>query len=236
MYICLQIIMPVPQIAPSMCSDTCQTTSHDGSQNVTVKVEEGLEAEVGEGPETISFPEIKAESEVRCVSVFSLLHISQLNSTVVLYLDDYNRKVNEFISSNNFTTVNADITKTLQKELRNTINECQNMIQNSEKWELVNLNPTAPTMRGLIEVHKDGTPHQTSCKLEECTRIQTSPNTSEKTDLIDPNPLRVQHKEHSPADGRPNRNPTRTVHEICLFRYKQHVLKYPHRGTDDHPR
>jgi hypothetical protein len=43
----------------------CQTTSHDGSQNITVKVEEGLEAEVG-------------ESEVRFVSVFSLLHISQL--------------------------------------------------------------------------------------------------------------------------------------------------------------
>jgi len=50
------------------------------------------------------------------------------NSTVVLYLDDCKRKVNEFISSNNFTTANADITKTLQKELRNTINECQNVI------------------------------------------------------------------------------------------------------------
>jgi len=78
MYICLQSITPVPQVAPSMCSDTCQMTSHDGSQDVTVKVEEGLEAEVGEGPEPISFPEIKAESEVSCVAVFSLLHISQL--------------------------------------------------------------------------------------------------------------------------------------------------------------
>ena len=58
-----------------MCSDTCPTTS---GQDVTVKVEEGLEAEVGEGPEPISFPEIKAESEVSCVSVFSLLLMSQL--------------------------------------------------------------------------------------------------------------------------------------------------------------
>ena len=70
--------MPVPEIAPSMCSDTCQMTSHNGSQTVTVKVEEGLEAEVVEGPETLSLPEIEAESEVSCVSVFSLLHISQL--------------------------------------------------------------------------------------------------------------------------------------------------------------
>ena len=70
--------MPVPQIASNMSSDTCQTTSHDGSQNVTVRVEDGLETEVLEGPETISLPEIEAESEVSCVSVFSLLHISQL--------------------------------------------------------------------------------------------------------------------------------------------------------------
>jgi len=80
------------------------------------------------------------------------------NSTVVLYLDDYNRKVNEFISSNNFTTANADIKKTLQKGVRNTINECQNLIQKREKWKLMNLNPTAPTMRGLIKIHKEGTP------------------------------------------------------------------------------
>jgi hypothetical protein len=61
-----------------MFTDTCQTSSHDGNQDVTVKVEEGLEAEVGEGPEPISFLEINAENEVSCVSVFSLLRISQL--------------------------------------------------------------------------------------------------------------------------------------------------------------
>jgi len=75
MYHCLQSIVSVPEIGRSLCSDTCPTTS---DQDVTVKVEEGFEAEVGEGPEPISFPDIKAESEVSCVSVFSLLHISQL--------------------------------------------------------------------------------------------------------------------------------------------------------------
>jgi len=54
MYHCLQNRTTAPEIACSLCSDTCQATSHDGSQNVTVKVEEGLKAEVGEGPETIS--------------------------------------------------------------------------------------------------------------------------------------------------------------------------------------
>jgi len=70
--------MPVPEIARSLCCDTCQMTSDDGSQNVTVKVEAGLEAGMGEGPEPISIPEIKAEIEVSCVSVFPLLHILQL--------------------------------------------------------------------------------------------------------------------------------------------------------------
>jgi len=75
MYHCFQSITPVPEIGRSLCSDTCPTTS---GQDATVKVEVGLEAEVGEGPEPISFPEIKAENEVSCVSVFSLLYISQL--------------------------------------------------------------------------------------------------------------------------------------------------------------
>ena len=35
-------------------------------------------AKVKEDPEPIVFPEIKAESEVSSLSVFSLLHISQL--------------------------------------------------------------------------------------------------------------------------------------------------------------
>ena len=78
MYLCLQSITPVPQIACSLWCDTCETTSHDGSQNVIVNVEEGLESEGAEGPYPISFPKIKAEIEVSSVSVFSLLHISQL--------------------------------------------------------------------------------------------------------------------------------------------------------------
>ena len=70
MYGCLQSRTPVPQIEPSLCSDMCPATSHDGSQCINVKVEEGLEAEVGEDTEPVSFIDIKAESEVSCVSVF----------------------------------------------------------------------------------------------------------------------------------------------------------------------
>ena len=58
MYHCLQSRATVSEMAHSVSSDACQTTS---GQDVTVNVEE-LEVGVGEGTERISFPEIKAES------------------------------------------------------------------------------------------------------------------------------------------------------------------------------
>jgi len=75
-----------------------------------------------------------------------------------VHLKKYTQKVNDFISCGNFTTANACITKNLQRELRDTMNECRSIIQKDDKWKLMNTNPTAPTMRGLIKVHKEGAP------------------------------------------------------------------------------
>jgi len=50
------------------------------------------------------------------------------NSIVILYQDEYNQKVEEFISNNTFTTAKTDITENLQREIRNTINDCQRVI------------------------------------------------------------------------------------------------------------
>jgi hypothetical protein len=72
-------------MAHSVPSDTCPATS---GQDVTVKVEEGLEAGLGEGPEPISFPEIKAESEVSCVCVFIITHFTTTVCTHVCCLFD----------------------------------------------------------------------------------------------------------------------------------------------------
>jgi hypothetical protein len=42
--------------------------------------------------------------------------------------------------------------------VRNTINECQQLIPKIDRWKYVNLNPMAPTIRGFIEVHKEDAP------------------------------------------------------------------------------
>jgi hypothetical protein len=80
------------------------------------------------------------------------------NSLVILYQEQYNQKVEEFISNNNFTIIEADITKNLQKTIRSVVNDCQRIIHKDGKWRNVNFNPTAPTMRGLIKLHKENMP------------------------------------------------------------------------------
>jgi hypothetical protein len=38
------------------------------------------------------------------------------------------------------------------------VNERQQIIHRSDGWKYINLNPTAPTVRGLVKVHKEGAP------------------------------------------------------------------------------
>jgi hypothetical protein len=81
----------------------------------------------------------------------------KINSVIILYQDEYYQKVEDFISNNNFNMVESDITKKLQRTVRSTVNECQT-IHKDERWKYLNLNPAAPTMRGLIKLHKENTP------------------------------------------------------------------------------
>jgi hypothetical protein len=76
------------------------------------------------------------------------------NSTIVIYETDYNTKIQNFITNNNFTQLTHDVTNKLQRNIRTAINECKDIILSNKKWKYVNLNPTAPNIRGLIKIHK----------------------------------------------------------------------------------
>ena len=80
------------------------------------------------------------------------------NSIIIIYTDDYNKKVNAFIANNSFQKTSNDITRKLQRDIRNTINDCQNIIPKEERWKVINLNPTSPSIRGLIKIHKTEAP------------------------------------------------------------------------------
>jgi hypothetical protein len=80
------------------------------------------------------------------------------NSIIILYIEEYNKKVSTFIASNNFHKAMNDITSKLQRDIRNTINECQNIIPKEKRCKTINLNPTAPSFKGLIKIHKTEAP------------------------------------------------------------------------------
>ena len=55
------------------------------------------------------------------------------NSLIILPENDYNNKVQDFITNNNFTLLPHDITKKLQRNVRAAINECEDIIPKEAK-------------------------------------------------------------------------------------------------------
>lgn len=76
------------------------------------------------------------------------------NSIVIIYTDDYNKKIYKFINDNKFNSTTQDITNKLQRNVRSTVNECTSIIPKDKRWKYVNLNPSTPKIRGLIKIHK----------------------------------------------------------------------------------
>ena len=70
------------------------------------------------------------------------------NSIVILAKDSYHNKIQTFINKNNFTSTDKDYTNKYQKDIRNTINDCPNLIH--KDWQLVNLNPSLPNIREAL--------------------------------------------------------------------------------------
>ena len=68
----------------------------------------------------------------------------------------YDEKISYFVRNNNFICTTKDLPTKFQRELRNVINECCNLIHKDNKWKYVNLNPFPPNIRGLVKIHKQG--------------------------------------------------------------------------------
>jgi hypothetical protein len=79
------------------------------------------------------------------------------NTIVITYQQEYHNKIKDFIIDNNLITIN-DPTKNFQKKIKKVLNECQIVTHKNEKWKYVNLNPSAPSIRGMIKIHKTGAP------------------------------------------------------------------------------
>jgi hypothetical protein len=61
------------------CGEICPVSSQDAYQAISIKAEVLSDAEAEEDPDTKTFPGIKAEPEVSCVSVSMLGRLPQYN-------------------------------------------------------------------------------------------------------------------------------------------------------------
>jgi hypothetical protein len=70
----------------------------------------------------------------------------------------YDGKISDFVRINNFTCTTKDLVTKFQREIRNVINKCHNLIHKDNKWKYVKMKPSPPNIRGLIKIHKKDAP------------------------------------------------------------------------------
>ena len=80
------------------------------------------------------------------------------NSLVILPTPYSESKTEKFLSDNNFHTTATDPTNTFQTQVRNTVKQSKTLIPKDSSWKYVNMNPSAPSIKGLIKIHKQDQP------------------------------------------------------------------------------
>jgi hypothetical protein len=71
----LQDSMDLLEVASGSCSEIYDTSSHDGNEIVSIKVEDIPDIKEEEDPLLITFPVVKNEHEVSHMSVSTFIHI-----------------------------------------------------------------------------------------------------------------------------------------------------------------
>jgi len=83
-----------------------------------------------------------------------IAHTDKGNSLMILPVKQYDYKIADFIRAYNFQTTETDPTKTFQSQVTKVVTDSKTLIPQEIKWKYVNMNPTAPTIKGLIKMHK----------------------------------------------------------------------------------
>jgi hypothetical protein len=87
-----------------------------------------------------------------------ILKADKGKTIVIEYADQYYNKIQDFISSNELKIVSKDPTSRFQNKIRMVVKECKSSIPKENRSKYINLNPSAPTIRGLMKVHKNHCP------------------------------------------------------------------------------
>jgi hypothetical protein len=120
------------------------------------------------------------------------------NSIVITHIDDYHNKIHDFITSNKFSIINNDLTNNFQKQIRHTINNCPLVIPKDRKWMYTNLNPSAPTIRGLPKIHNTNIPIRPVINWKQAPAYKLAKLLSQliQTHIPPPNTFNVKNSRH----------------------------------------
>ena len=80
------------------------------------------------------------------------------NSMLIIPIPQYESKVQDFIDNNDFQNDTQDPTTVFQKQIRATIRNSTTLIPKEHRWKYTNMNPSAPSIKGLIKIHKPDQP------------------------------------------------------------------------------
>jgi len=80
------------------------------------------------------------------------------NSIVILPTHQCETKLQDFLCNNDFHTSTTDPTPAYQTQIRAAIRQSPTLIPKEHKWKYIDMNPSAPSIKGLIKLHKPDQP------------------------------------------------------------------------------
>jgi hypothetical protein len=79
-------------------------------------------------------------------------------TSVIIYTDDYNKKVHDFLDNNNFQKLQKDPTNKYQKLITTNLQHCDLIIHKNQMKHLTQRKPQPPLLKAQIKIHKPGNP------------------------------------------------------------------------------
>jgi len=79
-------------------------------------------------------------------------------TTVIIYITDYDTKVHNFITKNNYNTLPKDPTNKYQQLITTTLKQCSSIIDKPHARYVTQRQPQPPTLKAQIKLHKPDQP------------------------------------------------------------------------------
>jgi hypothetical protein len=88
----------------------------------------------------------------------TIVRANKGQTVVIIYSDEYSKKVHTFLTENNFRTLQNNPTDKDQKLICKMLQQCKLRIDKKQIKHLTQNKPPPPTLKAQLKLHKEGTP------------------------------------------------------------------------------